>query len=170
MRIWILSDLHLDVAWMPPPPIQDADVCVVAGDLGEGAVNSVHWLAEHIRPHMRVVFVLGNHKFYHDSIERQRVVADRAAVRSGIDVLDDMSVTIGDMRFVGATIWTDYDLYSGGDAGAPIDLYEEGCAGAERPPADPATRWHLQAVLAEARSRDAPAVASLDRKRAREAV
>jgi Icc-related predicted phosphoesterase len=117
VRIWILSDLHLDVAWMPPPPIQDADVCVVAGDLGEGAVNSVHWLAEHIRPHMRVVFVLGNHEFYHDSIERQRVVAGRAAVRSGIDVLDDMSVTIGDMRFVGATIWTDYDLYSCGDAG-----------------------------------------------------
>ncbi len=115
-KLWILSDLHIDAAYMRTPEIPAADVCVVAGDIGEGAVDSVHWLAKNIRPAMPVVFVLGNHEFYHSSIERERVMAGRAAVPAGVDVLDDMTLTIGDTRFIGSTLWTDYQLYSSGDS------------------------------------------------------
>ena len=71
---------------MPPPAIPEADICICAGDLGEGAVNSVHWPAKHIRRALPVALVLGNYEFYHSSIEREREMAGRAAVQSGIDV------------------------------------------------------------------------------------
>ena len=64
MRIWVISDLHLEFAdWRPAPP--DADVCVVAGDvLTRGPEHSLEWLAQHIARRMPVVFTAGNHEFY----------------------------------------------------------------------------------------------------------
>ncbi len=42
MKIWILSDLHLEVAPLPEPlAIPKADICVVAGDLCRGVANGV---------------------------------------------------------------------------------------------------------------------------------
>lgn len=40
MRLWILSDLHIDVGkpW-EPPAIPQADIAVVAGDVREGIPN-----------------------------------------------------------------------------------------------------------------------------------
>lgn len=64
MKLWIISDLHLEFAdWQPSPP--NADVCVVAGDvLTRGPEHSLEWLAQHIAPAMPVVAVAGNHEFY----------------------------------------------------------------------------------------------------------
>ncbi len=67
MKIWILSDLHLEVAPLSGPlAIPDAEVCVVAGDLCRGVGTGLRWLAEHIAPAMPCVYVAGNHKFYKD--------------------------------------------------------------------------------------------------------
>lgn len=64
---------------------------------------------------MPIVYVFGNHEFYGSSIERERHLARQYAAVSGIHLLDDSEVTIDAVRFVGGTLWTDYDLYSGGD-------------------------------------------------------
>ncbi|MGU3340699.1 metallophosphoesterase [Methylobacterium mesophilicum] len=108
MRLWILSDLHLDVVPWAPPTIPDADVAVVAGDVGEGVAASIEWLARTVRPHMRVVFIAGNHEHYHsilpEEVARGRVVA--AAL--GIDYLEDEATWIGGVAFAGCTLWTDY--------------------------------------------------------------
>lgn len=115
MKIWLISDLHLDHApWTPPDP-PDADVLVVAGDVREGVIPSMEWLRYDLGWDKPVVFVLGNHEFYHSSIERERSLARDYAAASGIHVLDDGEVVIDGVRFVGGTLWTDYMLYADGD-------------------------------------------------------
>lgn len=119
MKIWLFSDLHLRHANIPIarvlPSIPEADVCVVAGDLVEGdPVAGVQWLKIHIRPKMRIVYVLGNHEFYGTwtSMERSRALAAEAARGAGIDLLDDTTVTIDGVQFIGSTLWTDFNLMS----------------------------------------------------------
>lgn len=112
MKLWIFSDTHRDLSKRPWSPIRipDADVAIVAGDVGHNLTNSVNWLAEFVRPAMRVCFVAGNHEFYHstwaDEIDRGR----EAAAARRIDFLENDTVEIGGRLFSGCTLWTDYAL------------------------------------------------------------
>ena len=121
MRIWIISDLHLEMEhWLPPlSRIPDADVCVVAGDVLNGIANAIEYLAVEVAPAMPVIFVPGNHEFYRDGIleglEWGRVAAER---HDRVHLLDNGSVVIDGVRFIGATLWTDYRL----DGAAPEDV------------------------------------------------
>lgn len=121
MRIWILSDLHLEVADLTEPLAPpDANVCVMAGDLCRGIDNGVRWLAEHIAPAMPCVYVAGNHEFYKGSI-KAGLEAGRAAAKDFPNVyfLENDAVTIGGIRFLGATLWTDFQI--GGAPEAAMD-------------------------------------------------
>lgn len=115
MKIWLLSDLHIDHAAWTPPAIPDADVCVVAGDVKQGAIPAMEWLRHGLAPGMPIVFVLGNHEFYGSSLEREWHLARDYARNSGIHLLDDSDVIINGVRFVGGTLWSDFDIFSGGD-------------------------------------------------------
>ena len=110
MKLWIFSDLHLEYAPLREPlAIQDADVCVVAGDLCRGPANGVRWLAEHVAPSMPCVYVAGNHEFYNGSIREGLEEGRRAAQEfPGVHFLENDTVTIGGVVFIGATLWTDY--------------------------------------------------------------
>ncbi len=117
MKLWIISDLHLEFGQpfvQSPPP--DADVLVCAGDLlTRGIVPSIEWLAANIPSSMAVVFTAGNHEYYgasvQDSIREARLLRDRYP---HIHFLENEAVDIGDVKFVGATLWTDFRL-NGGD-------------------------------------------------------
>ncbi len=117
MKLWIISDLHLEFGYpfnqLPPP---DADVMVCAGDLlTRGIVPSIEWLAANIPSSMPVVFTAGNHEYYgasmQESIRDARLMRDRY---TNIHFLENEAVEIGDVRFAGATLWTDFRL-NGGD-------------------------------------------------------
>jgi Icc-related predicted phosphoesterase len=113
MRLWVFSDLHLAFADVATPlEIPAADVCVVAGDIHvKGPERSITWLAEHVCPYMPVVFVAGNHEYYHagytESLARGREVA---AGIENLHVLENGEVKIDDVLFSGATLWTDFEL------------------------------------------------------------
>ncbi|GJE43379.1 metallophosphoesterase [Methylobacterium soli] len=111
MRCWIFSDLHRDVGlpWTPSS-IPVADVAIVAGDVGEGLVDSIGWLAAVVRPHMRVVFTAGNHEFYHTANDDELRLGRAAARNLGIDFLENDTVEIDGVSFFGCTLWTDYSL------------------------------------------------------------
>lgn len=121
MRIWLLSDLHTENEpylmdyWGAPP---DADIAVCAGDIARGGRDHVDWLKAYVAPQCEhgAVSVLGNHEFYRSSIERERIEAGRASARGDVRVLDDMTHTVAGVRFVGCTLWTDYDLYNPDDS------------------------------------------------------
>ncbi|SFU97658.1 MULTISPECIES: metallophosphoesterase [unclassified Methylobacterium] len=122
MRLWILSDLHRDVGvpWTPPA-IPAADAAVVAGDVGEGIEASLDWLAHTIRPHMRVVFVAGNHEYYRACRPDALASGRLAAARCGVDFLEDEATWLGDVAFAGCTLWTDYRLDGDARVAASMD-------------------------------------------------
>lgn len=113
MRLWVFSDLHLAFAEVATPLlVPAADVCVVAGDIHvKGPERSVRWLIEHVCLHMPVVFVCGNHEFYHaafiEGIEDGRAAASSA---SNFHFLENDEVEIDGVRFAGATLWSDFEL------------------------------------------------------------
>ncbi len=112
LRIWPISDLHVGKGegW-PAGQIPQADVALVAGDICEGLVSAIDWLALYIRPHMPVVFVPGNHEYYGTVHDHALLRGKQAAAFADIHLLDGDAVTIGGVRFIGATMWTDYLLF-----------------------------------------------------------
>src|SRR4051812_7200706 len=113
MRLWIFSDLHLEMFPLGRPlDIPDADVCVVAGDiLNRGIVPSLRWLEDYIAKHMPVVFVAGNHEFYRASLIESLKAALKFGSEDGVHFLEDQCVEIGGVLFCGATLWTDFRIF-----------------------------------------------------------
>ncbi len=110
MKLQILSDLHLEM--MDPPyswgiPETLAEVVILAGDIGVG-VRGVQWAMDEMeRLRKTAVYVPGNHEYYGERLsvlERIRT----AARGSRVHVLDMEELVVGDARFLGATLWTDY--------------------------------------------------------------
>jgi Icc-related predicted phosphoesterase len=113
MKIWTFSDLHLGFGDLDYNlDIPDADVCVVAGDITSPPTKSAEWLQQRIGRHMPVVFVAGNHEYYGQvytdaldaAIKHKRDFPD-------VNFLENSTVIIGGVRFLGTTLWTDFDLY-----------------------------------------------------------
>lgn len=112
MKIWLFSDLHLEYDDLRQPlAIPDADVCVVAGDLCRAPANGVHWLSKHIAPSMPCVYVAGNHEYYKGSIREGLEDGHIAAAQfTNVHFLENEAVIIDGVRFLGATLWTDYQI------------------------------------------------------------
>ena len=124
MRVAYSSDWHLGA--FPEPPAADFDVLVCAGDLcevgePERAIQSVVEYAGG----KSVVAVAGNHDLYTSNPEDKRTNNDfirlmRAEARRQDDAADDDIVHvltadepvcwIGNVRFVGLTLWSDWML------------------------------------------------------------
>ena len=62
MRIHVLSDLHTEMDSYLPHQVE-SDIVVLAGDIGSGA-KGIEW-AKHIWPDQEIIYVLGNHEYYH---------------------------------------------------------------------------------------------------------
>lgn len=115
MRILTLSDLHMDHRpdWEMPVDWPDFDVAVFAGDIAGSPTQGMHWLrAQPGLESCEIVFVAGNHEYYGREIGEEQDKAVAAARETGIHFLDASAVpTIGDVRFLGCTLWTDYALH-----------------------------------------------------------
>ena len=64
-----------------------------------------------------ILYVPGNHEFYGRDVQETLSDLQRAGRRFGVDVLHGRGVVIGGVRFLGATLWTDFALH-GTDAPA----------------------------------------------------
>ena len=116
MRLHVLSDLHLEFAPFTPAAV-DADVVVLAGDLHPG-VRGLRWAAE-AWPGRALVLVPGNHAFYGHTYQAllRRLEEEAARLGPRLHVLSDRAVVIGGVRFLGATLWTDFALLGDPTAG-----------------------------------------------------
>ena len=106
MKLNILSDLHLGFEAFERP-VNDADVVVLAGDIARPR-EAVAWAAGFDKP---VLFVPGNHEFYGSSIDRTGAELERLCDGTGVQLLDDREVVVGGVRFLGTTLWTDFELF-----------------------------------------------------------
>ncbi|WP_367187175.1 metallophosphoesterase [uncultured Bosea sp.] len=115
MRLWILSDLHAEQSAPValPEPGEEFDIAVIAGDVHGSCAAAVEWLAE--APKLQgkpVVFVPGNHEFFGSVLQDNLAAGLEAAARTGgrVHLLHRAAITIGSVRFIGCTLWTDYRL------------------------------------------------------------
>lgn len=117
MQIRILSDLHTEFdgihRWMPPKiENQETMTLVLAGDIASSRMNhlTAQWLDNVCAHHKHVVYVPGNHEFYHGQI--QKVNEHLHEIANEIDNLHFLTretVVLDGVRFIGATLWTDLD-------------------------------------------------------------
>lgn len=110
MKLHILNDLHIEFEDFAPPDI-DADVVVLAGDIGVG-MDGLRW-AEDRFPDRPVIYVPGNHEFYHHDIAQIEEL--KAQAPDHIHVLNDDQVIIDRVRFLGSILWTDFALFGEAD-------------------------------------------------------
>lgn len=117
MKIQLASDLHLEFLQKDWPgeriiaPVPGADVLVLAGDIADGAEASRLFASWPSHPErVPIIYVAGNHEFYGHHIEQMRRELKRVVARSDIHFLDNESVVIDGVRFLGTTLWTDYKL------------------------------------------------------------
>lgn len=104
MRIQFFSDIHLEFGSFAVPPA-DAHVIVAAGDIGVG-LAAVPWLTALGRP---VIYIAGNHEYYgadFGALQAQLAAATRG---SNVHYLENGRVDIDGVRFLGTTLWTDFN-------------------------------------------------------------
>ena len=103
MRIHLLSDLHNEFSSFTPE-VLDADVVILAGDI-DVKTAGVKWAEQTFS--CPVLYVPGNHEFYRGHLTR--TLEDlREAQTDRVRVLDREEIAIGGVRFLGATMWTDF--------------------------------------------------------------
>lgn len=120
MRIQLFSDLHLErYAGFVPQIRQDTDIVILAGDIGSyqsgSRLTDADFGLERFSPlrpgapAARVLYIPGNHEFdgleYDEAYSRLRA----SCARLGIEWLDRETLVIGGVRFIGTTLWSDFD-------------------------------------------------------------
>lgn len=117
-HIRLMSDLHLEFAplRLSKTKYDVSSVLVLAGDIGlvhsECHLNDIliPFLVEQSHTFHSVIYVLGNHEHYHGSINATaRVLADAltTAQLHNVHLLDNSTISISGINFIGSTLWTD---------------------------------------------------------------
>ncbi len=111
MRLRILSDLHFEfhadggAGFVRDLPPGDKEIAVLAGDIavGRGLLRAAELFCKKFNT---VVFVPGNHEYYHHSPDEVRATLQACARMYGnFHWLDNAPLEIDGQRFVGGTLW-----------------------------------------------------------------
>ncbi|WP_298410251.1 metallophosphoesterase [Janthinobacterium sp.] len=114
MRLLVLSDLHLEVWREAFPKLNTSasrpDVVVLAGDIHTNA-RAPGWAASAF-PEIPVIYVSGNHEFYGGTLDQTNLaIRDACANFEHVHYLDCGQFVFNGVRFLGATLWTDFSLF-----------------------------------------------------------
>lgn len=114
MRIALYSDLHLEFMQAPwQLPEVDVDVVILAGDISTGT-HGIRWAAETFLRRSSappVIYVAGNHEYYGNKLAVLAEMLQREASRCGVVFLENGSFEYQGVRFLGTTLWSDFQLY-----------------------------------------------------------
>ena len=112
MKIRLISDVHQefyeDKALYAN---KGEDVLVIAGDLNVGHKTCWNRLQRFAENTPDVVYISGNHEYYGGSIPEFDDYLQRHSYGSNVHFLNPGRVTLGDITFIGATLWSNF----GGD-------------------------------------------------------
>ena len=153
MKLWVLSDLHLDVnrrhRLVLPEPRPDHDAAIIAGDICQGIGEGLRFIADAGLNAKPVLLVAGNHEFY-DRDRHAELAAGRAEAASApnVHLLERDSVVVAGVEVIGCTLWTDY-LYAGGAEQDRAMLWAAQRLNDHRLIANGARRWSPQDCLDE---------------------
>ena len=90
-------------------PAPNADVVVLAGDIHVGTAG-LEWARQQFagKP---VVYVLGNHEFYHQSIPELTFELKKRCNNGNVRVMENDAFELDGYTFLGCTLWTDYRVW-----------------------------------------------------------
>lgn len=122
MRLQLFSDLHLErYPDFVPQFADDIDVVVLAGDIGSYQAGSRLQTEDFglgrfspLRPGVyagkppAVLYVPGNHEFDARDFDATAARLRATCAELGITWLDGAVLTIGGVRFIGSTLWSDF--------------------------------------------------------------
>ena len=114
MRLLILSDLHHEL-WREhapkiDPTVSQPDLVILAGDINTGA-KAVAWAAQNFAG-LPVLYVHGNHEGYGHNLDSVLdEIRSASAATDNVHLLDCGEYIVGQVRFLGATLWTDFQLF-----------------------------------------------------------
>jgi 3',5'-cyclic AMP phosphodiesterase CpdA len=128
MKVAICSDLHLEFGDLFFTNDQNIDVLVLSGDICvakdigrpdpnnfmEGAKSSriVDFFKRCSFQFPHVIYIMGNHEHYHGDVAQSpsiiRSMLESNAL-SNVHFLDKEFIDIDDVRFIGGTLWTDFN-------------------------------------------------------------
>lgn len=144
MKIKLVSDLHLEFSDVTIPNEEGCDVLILSGDImtaqdlhdhPEEGINPLVPLGSRQRAAVRfrdflrrvsiafpnVIYVAGNHEFYHGKFpDAIQYLKEECARHPNIHFLEMDTKEIDDVTFVGATLWTDMNR------GDPLTLHSIG--------------------------------------------
>jgi len=106
MRIQPLADVHIEMTPCDIPIV--GDVVVLAGDIGVGD-EGVRW-AKRQFDGTPTLYVAGNHTYYGRLFPDTLGELRTAAAGSSVHVLENEALVLDGVRFLGATLWTDFCL------------------------------------------------------------
>jgi predicted phosphodiesterase len=106
VKIHVLSDLHTEFEAFSIPKT-DADVLVLAGDIGTKFSGLELTLKSCEIP---VVYVAGNHEYYGAAIPKLTGELQDMARGSQVHFLENEEFVLQGVRFLGCTLWTDFEI------------------------------------------------------------
>ena len=109
MKLQIVSNLHLGLAPLVLPDT-GAELVILAGDIHRPP-QAMEWAKALGRP---VLYVAGNHEYYGSSIPATDQLLQTLGRDSLVSVLNCGERRIGGVRFLGATLWTDFRIAGDG--------------------------------------------------------
>ncbi|WP_137895618.1 metallophosphoesterase [Ramlibacter sp. 2FC] len=121
MKIQLMSDLHLETdPGFQPRPAPDADLLVLAGDIGSyqagsrlAALGDRDFGLARFSPRagwpVPVLFVPGNHEYDGLDFDQAHARLRESCERLGIAWLERETLELDGVRFVGTTLWSDFD-------------------------------------------------------------
>ena len=108
MKLRIVSDIHLEFEeyFIEEHPDDKDTTLILAGDIGVGTEVPFDFIQNYAGQFKNIVYVLGNHEFYHNVVEDVRAFWANHNIKN-LTVLDDAEAIIDGVRFTGGTLWTD---------------------------------------------------------------
>ncbi len=104
MVIQYFSDIHLEFGGFEIPNT-DADFVIAAGDISTGT-EGLEWLKKFEKP---VIYIAGNHEYYEGDLVHTREAIRAAALNTSVHFLDNESIKLNGVRFLGSTLWSDFN-------------------------------------------------------------
>ena len=108
MKLRVLSDLHLNQNSYFQ--LTDKDIfTVIAGDISKDIFQLENWLEQNVR---NGLFILGNHDFTGNTnmLDAYSELKEKFPIDKNLTFLQNSYKEIDNKIFVGATLWTDFNL------------------------------------------------------------
>jgi len=112
MQINFASDIHLEICKKPmfQSYLKGGDVLILAGDITSypNFIRDFKWINSLDFEH--IIYICGNHEFYNgDLFQTKEEIKNIVSKYDKIHFLDNESIEINGVKFIGSTLWTDFD-------------------------------------------------------------